>query len=564
MNKIIQCPACHTKFAINESQLQGVDNPKFHCSRCSHIFSLDIVGKENTAIVSISSSEESIAPEEASLAEISSSTALDLLRSLKNNEKDEEFKGDLENTTNENNDSWKLDNNDEYKFKEGLIREDFLTESDIDNSKEESQLSLFAEQELISESESVISDNFEDTIKSSNIDYSKNLKGYKASWDNTNPDLPYEANVNTFVSVSSKKNHIDSNKNTNFDPELTSVFSRDSLNKEFSKVNENNLPVLSQTDKSSFSKSEIDKEVDEEINDKEISEKALIPLSKQSDLRSEDAFKTEKSEDLSNLRLRDIVVDNDLSDPLNRSMQHTTVIKRDEITKALSLQKEDYEKFIAEDEQGDDISLIKRNSKSNSISSTLIGKLSLTGIFTNASNTQRSFLIAWSLPFFMMLVLCFWAYSINEVSFQDDKHGKLSSSFGSILGLTKPLPIKAPPQGVSFSPINAKVSLSQDSTKWLFVRGFVLNSTDISIPSLEVISLLYDSNHTLLDRHIAYVPNSLNKVNLSSFKDSDILKNSENIDSLSYPPHSSRQVILAMEDIHNSKWFATRVYAAKF
>ncbi len=39
MNTIIQCPACNTKFALNASQLAGIDSPKFHCSRCNTIFS---------------------------------------------------------------------------------------------------------------------------------------------------------------------------------------------------------------------------------------------------------------------------------------------------------------------------------------------------------------------------------------------------------------------------------------------------------------------------------------------------------------------------------------------
>lgn len=37
---IIQCPACKTKFSVEQSQLQGVSRPRFHCSRCSHYFEL--------------------------------------------------------------------------------------------------------------------------------------------------------------------------------------------------------------------------------------------------------------------------------------------------------------------------------------------------------------------------------------------------------------------------------------------------------------------------------------------------------------------------------------------
>lgn len=36
---IIQCPACRAKFALPASALDGVEFPRFHCSRCDHIFS---------------------------------------------------------------------------------------------------------------------------------------------------------------------------------------------------------------------------------------------------------------------------------------------------------------------------------------------------------------------------------------------------------------------------------------------------------------------------------------------------------------------------------------------
>ena len=35
---IIQCPACSTKFSVDEQLLDGISAPRFHCSRCSHFF----------------------------------------------------------------------------------------------------------------------------------------------------------------------------------------------------------------------------------------------------------------------------------------------------------------------------------------------------------------------------------------------------------------------------------------------------------------------------------------------------------------------------------------------
>ena len=36
---IIQCPACQARFALTAAALEGIEQPRFHCSRCDHIFS---------------------------------------------------------------------------------------------------------------------------------------------------------------------------------------------------------------------------------------------------------------------------------------------------------------------------------------------------------------------------------------------------------------------------------------------------------------------------------------------------------------------------------------------
>lgn len=38
---IIQCPSCQTKFALDAEVLEGVDEPRFHCSRCDHVFNME-------------------------------------------------------------------------------------------------------------------------------------------------------------------------------------------------------------------------------------------------------------------------------------------------------------------------------------------------------------------------------------------------------------------------------------------------------------------------------------------------------------------------------------------
>lgn len=42
----IQCPDCKTKFNLKAQALQSVSNPKFHCSKCDHIFEINNITDE--------------------------------------------------------------------------------------------------------------------------------------------------------------------------------------------------------------------------------------------------------------------------------------------------------------------------------------------------------------------------------------------------------------------------------------------------------------------------------------------------------------------------------------
>ena len=35
---IIECPSCHTKFSVDDSQVTDIDDPRFHCCRCGNYF----------------------------------------------------------------------------------------------------------------------------------------------------------------------------------------------------------------------------------------------------------------------------------------------------------------------------------------------------------------------------------------------------------------------------------------------------------------------------------------------------------------------------------------------
>ena len=39
--QVIQCPSCQTKFAVQGSVIAGTSFPRFHCSGCDHVFSIE-------------------------------------------------------------------------------------------------------------------------------------------------------------------------------------------------------------------------------------------------------------------------------------------------------------------------------------------------------------------------------------------------------------------------------------------------------------------------------------------------------------------------------------------
>ena len=55
---IVQCPACSTKFSLKTAALEQQPSARFHCSRCDHVFSLDLAANLPAA-----STPKSIEPE---------------------------------------------------------------------------------------------------------------------------------------------------------------------------------------------------------------------------------------------------------------------------------------------------------------------------------------------------------------------------------------------------------------------------------------------------------------------------------------------------------------------
>lgn len=64
---VVQCPKCQTKFAVDSKLIIGLDSPKFHCSRCDHVFSCSEFNQSYLPFKELGSSVQNTSPQSNSL-----------------------------------------------------------------------------------------------------------------------------------------------------------------------------------------------------------------------------------------------------------------------------------------------------------------------------------------------------------------------------------------------------------------------------------------------------------------------------------------------------------------
>jgi predicted Zn finger-like uncharacterized protein len=582
MNKIIQCPACSTKFAIEEAQLSDVSNPKFHCSRCNTVFGIEDnsdrdltedTETQNSAEESLTdtSTQEETSPEPSSSpGEVSreNTTALDLLRSLKDQDNPESkygVKPDKDHPAPKNPDSsWKIDDNDHTvdtfsnKPSSRVTVEEHLHG---DNPlADESQLSLFSKDETS-----------QDIDLTSDTDELQNLQGITASWENTNPDRPYEADLGA------RKTSTDSSSTS-----VTRVMRRDTLSDTRlpAKVTSGTTSDLSAADKkdspgknlNELFKSGVRNVISKNTpDDTPSSSGKYLPVPASKPVSDSGTYHTKSEQDPGDIPLRKIRSELEKealhSTDTNRSMMDTTVIKRDSLDTSI---------FSMIDENPDDTSdpgelipQVKRIThkksifpffRSASVSFSNIPPLRRPA-FSNISGIGKSFVIAWSVPFCMMLFLIFWANNFSYYSTEGKNKNSLGKLLWHTLGLSEPLPVKIPPQGLSFNPRDARVTPVQDSD-WILIRGSILNTSNYSVPEVKISVFFYDHDNNLLSRRNSLLPNEFHNLDIGQISDAELREALKKSSQRNFPPNSSVHVAFAFPDSSSDEeWFAARIHS---
>lgn len=62
-HEIVECPACNTKFAVEAHVIAAHEVPRFHCSRCDHIFERELRRRSDVGLVPPLSNEKVEAPD---------------------------------------------------------------------------------------------------------------------------------------------------------------------------------------------------------------------------------------------------------------------------------------------------------------------------------------------------------------------------------------------------------------------------------------------------------------------------------------------------------------------
>ncbi len=584
MTKIVQCPSCNTKFALNESQLAGIETPKFQCSRCQTIFNLELDNpKDAEESPAEKNTTEKTTEEEQALkdewdlgSENSPSKAEELEDPTDSYLKD--FSIDLEkfsispNPTSQDSTRFSQapspnETQLDFSFNQtnitrGAKDHDLATSQseDIDlNAQESTSQSISPIEKKIGESSLKDSQ----TAISSRID-SKTLDNviYGESGDQDNDiSLNWDTDETKNEPTNSSEGLEDFSKIFRGGSQRSSTGSHAHI-----PIQESNIPNQEvETVKSppplrpswDVLKEKIEKNEEDASSD---SSYALIPTQNSS---IDDAnIKDNNSQSLSdNFAFKDPADSSDL----NRSMKHTTVMQRDAL---------DVEGFLKpvddEIDQNFAVTSSKFNFKLPDIKSYFNKTKLATGvaseqILSNANGIHpftKSLLKAWSVPLLFLFALFGWGQSLNG----DGKLNSLESFINDSVALFTPPELFLPPMTLVIKHLKAELRPDSSGEPMVIVSGTIFNTglEKILNPTLE--ARTFDEKHALVHTLRVPIPNQLEKysspVSLTEVTKEEILSLQEERIPNAIEPSTSALFKAVISDLGSGyKAFSAKIYS---
>jgi hypothetical protein len=279
---------------------------------------------------------------------------------------------------------------------------------------------------------------------------------------------------------------------------------------------------------------------------------------------SESKFSDLASIDLMNSPFKDF---NDPAKTKNRSMIHTTVMKRDELEVEGFMRPTDQEE---ETFYGGAIAgtarkeKIKWNAQSplNFIKRipALIKFLDLRRL--ELAPFTKSLIFAWSLPGVFLILLFFWGQSLNN----KNNLNQAENIFTNAVALFTPPELLIPPVNLVLNTLSAELRPDKSGDPMIVISGFIFNAGFQTVLNPTIEARTFDNGNTLVKSIKAPIPNELSRfassLNLVEIEKEEILKlqNQRSWDGIA--PSKSIPFKIVVTDIGPGyKFFSAKIYS---
>ena len=562
MNKIIQCPSCSTKFALNANQLAGIETPKFHCSRCNTIFS---ISDDSTPTVSESFIEKSD----------SADTTLETKEEIDSNDITDEY---FEN-------SQELE--EQIETEEELF-EDALPDEDLDehslDSADEPPFPNFEEKVKISRpaSEPPLPLNYEpidaEISEEIEIDWPTD-DGYQNYEVDLSSTTKMEAKTSSLTNepISEKEKPIRNNETPK--SLLTSLLGEDNEIPEAKRdhslsflFKDSHTSARQSEKKSSASNQEAwslgsalnetitpSTSLEHEIEKKEPAQTEHSSTVKEEEFNNQQPIPHDNfgwtEQDSPPPPLPKLSTDQDQQ---NRSFKETTVMKRNEISlENVSDDEEELPNFVPSSD-------ILNTNKHRLVGAGKQIQESL--INSNLSDSLNGYVKAWSIPALVLLLLLLFSKSVT--SSENKGSNTFSRTIVQTLKLNQLASDLLPPRSLSISDPSGDVISLNSGEKIILARGSIQNSSSKDFNNVKIEARAYDKNNISIVKKISPIPNMLTPTLITekTFKEVDTLQNTIRVERTNIRAKTIEPFLLAIDisgltKEYQPKFYGLRVYS---
>lgn len=516
MTKIVQCPSCNTKFALSDSQLKGVENPKFQCSRCQTVFNLE----PDPPPAEIEPSPESIEEEESPV------------------EKDplEGFSLDVSKFTLGSTPSITQGTQMDFGFDSPPIHREEKQDPEI---KPDTGSQRDAPTKV---SKRLDGDTLEDVVYAESGSTENPIAvGWEEDTENEEYTADYRKNRETLDT------HLETKRQRQGTGELSDIFRSGSQRSSTGSHALPNIPLVHEPEENNPPTwTELKNRM--ELQDHEGEEQGLAltdsPLQDHTPIPN------------------DPINSSGDQDSVNRSMKHTTVMQRD------ALDVEGFLKPFEDHDIEEESPLIKKiiSPSALNIKHIISSAFSSIGTLFKQKDTispfTKSVLIAWSIPICLLIFLFTWSQTLSN----KENLNSFEAAIADSVSLFTPPNLILPPVNLVLNSLSAELRPDKSGDPMIIISGMIFNAGLESAKNPVLEARTYDKTNTLVKTLQAPVPNELSRfassVNLTELEKEEILKlqTTRSWDTI-IPSNTMPFKVVVTEIGQGYKYFSAKIYS---